>query len=191
MYKTKMKIFRLSGTGSEGATIRLYIEQYEKDASKTGRESQEALSPLVRCLRKTLQNSINCIQHQESNLWNCCWCVWFTGWLSSEAFQDGGVHRPISPHCHNIRKRSKAQRSQNHTLLSASMGCFLLIVIWIISLRERLCISCRNFEQSWLVSWVLLLVRIWVSRFCFLLFPSITRFRFFIAVLWVCKCGLS
>ncbi|KAI9169794.1 hypothetical protein LWI28_017835 [Acer negundo] len=40
-------VFRLSGTGSEGATIRLYIEQYEKDSSKTGRESQEALAPLV------------------------------------------------------------------------------------------------------------------------------------------------
>ncbi|KAK1552511.1 hypothetical protein Q3G72_018496 [Acer saccharum] len=40
-------VFRLSGTGSEGATIRLYIEQYEKDSSKTGRESHEALAPLV------------------------------------------------------------------------------------------------------------------------------------------------
>ncbi|KAF7808654.1 phosphoglucomutase, cytoplasmic [Senna tora] len=40
-------VFRLSGTGSEGATIRLYIEQYEKDSSKTGRLSQEALAPLV------------------------------------------------------------------------------------------------------------------------------------------------
>lgn len=40
-------IFRLSGTGSEGATIRVYIEQYEKDSSKTGRDSQEALGPLV------------------------------------------------------------------------------------------------------------------------------------------------
>ncbi|XVE72209.1 hypothetical protein DITRI_Ditri11bG0020900 [Diplodiscus trichospermus] len=40
-------IFRLSGTGSEGATIRLYIEQYDKDPSKTGRDSQEALGPLV------------------------------------------------------------------------------------------------------------------------------------------------
>nr|WHU50360.1 phosphoglucomutase 2 [Coleus scutellarioides] len=40
-------VFRLSGTGSEGATIRLYIEQYEKDASKIGRESNEALAPLV------------------------------------------------------------------------------------------------------------------------------------------------
>nr|GLL32892.1 phosphoglucomutase, cytoplasmic [Ipomoea trifida] len=40
-------VFRLSGTGSEGATIRLYIEQYEKDASKIGRESSDALAPLV------------------------------------------------------------------------------------------------------------------------------------------------
>ncbi|KAL6566333.1 Phosphoglucomutase-1 [Orobanche gracilis] len=40
-------VFRLSGTGSEGATIRLYIEQYEQDPSKTGRDSQDALAPLV------------------------------------------------------------------------------------------------------------------------------------------------
>ncbi|XP_041009752.1 phosphoglucomutase, cytoplasmic [Juglans microcarpa x Juglans regia] len=40
-------VFRLSGTGSEGATIRLYIEQYEKDPSKINRDSQEALAPLV------------------------------------------------------------------------------------------------------------------------------------------------
>eukprot|EP00268_Persea_americana_P019123 TRINITY_DN1978_c0_g1_i3.p1 TRINITY_DN1978_c0_g1~~TRINITY_DN1978_c0_g1_i3.p1 ORF type:complete len:584 (+),score=134.53 TRINITY_DN1978_c0_g1_i3:484-2235(+) len=40
-------VFRLSGTGSVGATIRLYIEQYEKDPSKTGRDSQDALAPLV------------------------------------------------------------------------------------------------------------------------------------------------
>ncbi|KAJ8447686.1 hypothetical protein Cgig2_031740 [Carnegiea gigantea] len=40
-------VFRLSGTGSEGATIRVYIEQYEKDPAKTGRDSQEALKPLV------------------------------------------------------------------------------------------------------------------------------------------------
>ncbi|KAI8538860.1 hypothetical protein RHMOL_Rhmol09G0136400 [Rhododendron molle] len=40
-------VFRLSGTGSEGATIRLYIEQYEKDPTKIGRDSQDALAPLV------------------------------------------------------------------------------------------------------------------------------------------------
>jgi len=41
-------VFRLSGTGSVGATIRVYIEQYEKGSSKTGRDSQDALAPLVR-----------------------------------------------------------------------------------------------------------------------------------------------
>ncbi|KAG5532139.1 hypothetical protein RHGRI_026676 [Rhododendron griersonianum] len=40
-------VFRLSGTGSEGATIRLYIEQYEKDPTKIGSDSQDALAPLV------------------------------------------------------------------------------------------------------------------------------------------------
>ena len=42
------QVFCLSGTGSEVATIRVYIEQYEKYSSKTGRDSQEALAPLVR-----------------------------------------------------------------------------------------------------------------------------------------------
>jgi len=41
-------VFRLPGTGSVGATIRVYIEQCEKGSSKTGRDSQDALAPLVR-----------------------------------------------------------------------------------------------------------------------------------------------
>jgi phosphoglucomutase len=40
-------VFRLSGTGSVGATIRMYIEQYEADATKTFKPSAEALAPLV------------------------------------------------------------------------------------------------------------------------------------------------
>eukprot|EP00270_Netrium_digitus_P009834 TRINITY_DN3014_c0_g1_i2.p1 TRINITY_DN3014_c0_g1~~TRINITY_DN3014_c0_g1_i2.p1 ORF type:complete len:586 (+),score=191.25 TRINITY_DN3014_c0_g1_i2:99-1856(+) len=40
-------IFRLSGTGSVGATIRVYIEQYESDETKTDRNSADALAPLV------------------------------------------------------------------------------------------------------------------------------------------------
>ncbi|KAL6001391.1 hypothetical protein ACLOJK_007125 [Asimina triloba] len=45
--KSPLQVFRLSGTGSVGATIRLYIEQYVNDSSKAGRDSQEALAPLV------------------------------------------------------------------------------------------------------------------------------------------------
>ncbi|BBN11283.1 phosphoglucomutase [Marchantia polymorpha subsp. ruderalis] len=40
-------VFRLSGTGSVGATIRLYIEQYQSDKSKTGADASETLAPLV------------------------------------------------------------------------------------------------------------------------------------------------
>lgn len=41
-------IFRLSGTGSVGATIRVYIEQYVSDPSKTGLDAADALKPLVK-----------------------------------------------------------------------------------------------------------------------------------------------
>ncbi|KAI4351835.1 hypothetical protein L6164_006145 [Bauhinia variegata] len=40
-------IFRLSGTGSAGATIRVYIEQFEPDASKHDLDAQTALKPLI------------------------------------------------------------------------------------------------------------------------------------------------
>jgi phosphoglucomutase len=40
-------IIRLSGTGTRGATLRLYLERYEPDASKQDMETQEALSSLI------------------------------------------------------------------------------------------------------------------------------------------------
>eukprot|EP00250_Pteridium_aquilinum_P007980 c17579_g1_i1 orf=112-2004(+) len=40
-------IFRLSGTGSAGATIRIYVEQYEPDVSKHELDAQVALKPLI------------------------------------------------------------------------------------------------------------------------------------------------
>ncbi|KAL4348835.1 hypothetical protein GQ457_17G025730 [Hibiscus cannabinus] len=40
-------IFRLSGTGSAGATVRVYIEQFEPDASKQDMDAQVALKPLI------------------------------------------------------------------------------------------------------------------------------------------------
>lgn len=41
-------IFRLSGTGSSGATIRLYIEQFSDDTSIHGKDAQEALAPIIK-----------------------------------------------------------------------------------------------------------------------------------------------
>jgi phosphoglucomutase len=40
-------IFRLSGTGTEGATLRIYFEQYEADASKHQLDPQIVLSGLI------------------------------------------------------------------------------------------------------------------------------------------------
>ncbi|MFW5427485.1 MAG: alpha-D-glucose phosphate-specific phosphoglucomutase [Methylophagaceae bacterium] len=40
-------ILRLSGTGTEGATLRLYIESYEQDADKLNQETQSALQDLI------------------------------------------------------------------------------------------------------------------------------------------------
>jgi phosphoglucomutase len=40
-------IFRLSGTGSSGATVRMYIDSYEGDKSKHFQDAQDMLKPLV------------------------------------------------------------------------------------------------------------------------------------------------
>ena len=40
-------VFRLSGTGTKGATLRLYVESYEPDPSKHDMDTQEALKPLI------------------------------------------------------------------------------------------------------------------------------------------------
>jgi len=40
-------IFRLSGTGSVGATIRVYFDKYERDATKLGLETAVALKELI------------------------------------------------------------------------------------------------------------------------------------------------
>jgi len=40
-------VFRLSGTGTQGATLRVYLESYEPDASLHGVETQEALADLI------------------------------------------------------------------------------------------------------------------------------------------------
>ena len=37
----------IQGTGSAGATIRVYVEQFEADVSKHDKDAQEALKPLI------------------------------------------------------------------------------------------------------------------------------------------------
>ncbi len=40
-------VFRLSGTGTEGATVRIYLEAFEPDPSRHGMDAQEALAGLI------------------------------------------------------------------------------------------------------------------------------------------------
>ena len=48
-------VFRLSGTGTKGATLRLYVESYESDASKHNQETQAALKPLIDIAQEVAQ----------------------------------------------------------------------------------------------------------------------------------------
>ncbi len=40
-------IFRLSGTGTSGATVRLYLESFEADTDKQNLDAQDALSEMI------------------------------------------------------------------------------------------------------------------------------------------------
>ncbi len=48
-------VFRLSGTGTEGATLRVYIEYFEPDPAAHDRDTQEALAPLILIARELAQ----------------------------------------------------------------------------------------------------------------------------------------
>ncbi len=49
MFKDGSRIvYRLSGTGTAGATLRVYIERFEPDPARQGRDPQEALADLIR-----------------------------------------------------------------------------------------------------------------------------------------------
>ena len=41
-------VYRLSGTGTEGATLRLYVERYEADPDRQLQDTQQALAELIR-----------------------------------------------------------------------------------------------------------------------------------------------
>jgi phosphoglucomutase len=40
-------VFRLSGTGTEGATLRIYLEAYEPDSTKHHLDAQVALAEMI------------------------------------------------------------------------------------------------------------------------------------------------
>ncbi len=45
-------VFRLSGTGTSGATLRVYLERYENDPARLGLDTQAALADIIRAAEK-------------------------------------------------------------------------------------------------------------------------------------------
>jgi phosphoglucomutase len=48
-------VFRLSGTGTQGATLRVYLEAYESDPTRHDQETQEVMAPLILIARELAQ----------------------------------------------------------------------------------------------------------------------------------------
>ena len=48
-------VFRLSGTGTEGATLRVYLEAYEQDPQKQDRQTADVMQPLVKIATELAQ----------------------------------------------------------------------------------------------------------------------------------------
>ena len=48
-------VFRLSGTGTAGATLRVYLEKFEPDPAKHDRDTQEVLRDLIAAARQLAQ----------------------------------------------------------------------------------------------------------------------------------------
>jgi phosphoglucomutase len=48
-------VFRLSGTGTQGATLRVYFESYEPDAAKQNQDTQQALGGLIAIAEEVAQ----------------------------------------------------------------------------------------------------------------------------------------
>ncbi|MFN3919193.1 MAG: alpha-D-glucose phosphate-specific phosphoglucomutase [Methylohalobius sp.] len=56
-------VFRLSGTGTEGATLRIYLERYEADPTRHDLDPQEALSELI-----VLAEALSAVKTQSGRL---------------------------------------------------------------------------------------------------------------------------
>ena len=57
-------VYRLSGTGTVGATLRVYVERYEPPSGKLGEETQAALADLI-ALSKSAGRDREADQHRQ------------------------------------------------------------------------------------------------------------------------------
>ena len=57
-------VYRLSGTGTEGATLRVYIEKYEQDPESHDIQTQVALEELIDIADAIAEIKIRCNRNQ-------------------------------------------------------------------------------------------------------------------------------
>lgn len=57
-------VFRLSGTGTEGATLRVYLERYEADPALHDLDTQEALADMIAIARELAELETRCGREQ-------------------------------------------------------------------------------------------------------------------------------
>jgi len=60
-------VFRLSGTGTQGATLRLYLEHYEREVARHQLDTQTALTPLIEAA-KQVSNLRNYLKRDAPSL---------------------------------------------------------------------------------------------------------------------------
>lgn len=60
-------VYRLSGTGTEGATLRIYMEHYEADNARQNQDTQSALSALIK-ISDELVNLKQCLKRDEPSV---------------------------------------------------------------------------------------------------------------------------
>ncbi|MGV6811144.1 MAG: alpha-D-glucose phosphate-specific phosphoglucomutase [Brevirhabdus sp.] len=53
-------VFRLSGTGTDGATLRVYLERFEGNAEKLAQDAQSALAPVITAADELAQIEARC-----------------------------------------------------------------------------------------------------------------------------------
>jgi len=59
-------VFRLAGTGTRDATVRVYIEQYESDHTKQKQDTQKALDPLIALADKISNLKLRLNRHKPT-----------------------------------------------------------------------------------------------------------------------------
>jgi len=78
-------VFRLSGTGSQGATVRMYVERYTKDASQYEKETSEGLKGLIEVALK-LSNLVGFLGREKPTVITVSYSTATAGRIAHQSF---------------------------------------------------------------------------------------------------------